>query len=120
MMTLQEEGVLCDSQIRNLFETGAVKTPLPLEKLDEHKRIQTASLDLTLSNEAWRMGKETSRIPVKERIQRADKIDLSRPQRFETEVAYLIKLQEQLALPQELHGFANPKSTCGRDGVLVT
>lgn len=119
-MTLKEEGVLCDKRIRDLLATGAIKAPTTTEVLEKDKRVQTASFDLTLAKEAWRIGKETSRIPVETRIERAEKIDLSQPQRFETGVAYLVKLQEQLELPQGVRGFANPKSTSGRDGLLVT
>ncbi len=120
MINLKEEGVLCDRRIRELLESGAIKTPLTKEEIDKNKRVQTASLDLTLGGEAWRIGRETSRIPVKARIQGSEKIDLSKPQRFEVGVAYLVRLQEQLELPHGMRGFANPKSTSGRDGLLVT
>ena len=46
-------------------------------------------------------------------------IDLSHGAVLETGKVYVIPLQESLALPQHVRGFANPKSTTGRLDVLT-
>jgi len=49
----------------------------------------------------------------------AYKIDLSNSQVLEFGQVYVIPLQESLALPGQVQGFANPKSTTGRLDILT-
>ncbi|MBP9828293.1 2'-deoxycytidine 5'-triphosphate deaminase [Patescibacteria group bacterium] len=83
----------------------------------EAKHIQPASLDLTLSDEIYRM-RGTFLPRVGERVRElvkygsVEKIDLKQP--LERGVAYLCRLNEALVLPTNIHGSANNKSSSGR------
>lgn len=86
------------------------------------KNISPASLDLSLSEEVFRVdGIVQPRLG--ERIENllaclnARPHDLSSP--LELGVVYLAKLNESLALPENVYGFCNPKSSTGRDDVHV-
>ena len=47
------------------------------------------------------------------------KIDLRAGAVLETGCVYLVQVQEELALPQHIHGAANPKSSTGRVDVFT-
>ena len=113
---MTNQGVLPDHEIKQLLTTGVITTP---EAIDYEKRIQPASLDLSLSGEAYRIGRRTSLLPVLERIKRGRAIDLTQPQQLEADVVYLIKLNEAVRFSHDLRAYANPKSTTGRDDLFT-
>ena len=82
-------------------------------------QIQPASMDLRLGNIAYRvqasflpgrsstLGNKIAELKIAE-------YDLSRPTLLETNAVYVVPLLESLALPRDIGGKANPKSTTGR------
>ena len=86
-------------------------------------QIQPASIDLRLDRLAYRV--RASFLPghakVMDRIKAMDglEIDLTGGAVLETGKVYVIPLQEFLALPQQVRGYANPKSSTGRLDVLT-
>ncbi len=86
-------------------------------------QIQPASIDLRLDRLAYRV--RASFLPgsakVMDRIKAMDgpEIDLTGGAVLETGKVYVIPLQEFLALPQPVRGYANPKSSTGRLDVLT-
>lgn len=111
----RDNGILADSDIAALFETGALTCARALD----HDQIQPASLDLRLGGKAYRVrasfmpGPDT---PVAKKLERLKlhEIDLSEGAVLETGCVYIVPLLEGLALPPELSASANPKSSTGR------
>ena len=90
----------------------------------EPDQFQPASLDLRLGRKAYRV--EASFLPGPDRtvMQRVEQlgfqeIDLATGAILEKKSVYLIELQEALALPPDLYGMANPKSSTGRLDILT-
>ena len=113
-----QDGVLSAAEIAALMEAGAIRG-------GDAGRLQPASLDLTLSARAWRV--RASFLPSRARTvaQRLEKgvamqaMDLSEGAVLERGCVYLVELNERLALPDDLIGAANPKSSTGRIDVFV-
>src|ERR1044072_4600567 len=87
-------------------------------------QIQPASLDLRLSNIAYRVRAMFLRGPgatVAERIDelKLHEIDLSDGAVLETNCVYIVPLLESLALPPQIVAAANPKSSTGRLDVFT-
>lgn len=108
-------GVLPSQGIRGLVQGGHI----PATPRVEDRQIQPASLDLRLGHEAHRL--QASFLPgSRSRVEStlADlsmaKLDLSHPTVLEKGCVYLVKLMEELHLPDQLSAKANPKSTTGR------
>lgn len=81
--------------------------------------VQPASLDLTLSKEAYRL--PASVLPLRGESVRdligglaRRSIDLSRPEILDRGKVYLVRLKESLALPAPLGAYTNSKSSVGR------
>lgn len=112
------EGVLPAEMIADLMASGAVAGA-------DAARLQPASLDLTLGARAWRV--RASFLPSAARTVAArledglamQAIDLEAGAVFERGCVYLVELNERLALPDGVQGFANPKSSTGRIDVFV-
>lgn len=112
-------GILPCQSIETLIATGAIVS----ETAFDRDQVQPASLDLRLSDRAWRV--RASFLPglrqVEDRI--ADvamhAIDLSGGYVMEKGCVYIARLQERLSLPQGLIARANPKSSTGRVDVFV-
>ncbi len=82
-------------------------------------QIQPASLDLTLSNEAFRL--PGSLLPLTgERVRdlaaglALERLDLSKPTCLARDGVYLVRLAEALALPAGVEAYCNGKSSTGR------
>jgi len=108
-------GILPAQAIRECIEKGYVRAGLPIED----GQIQPASLDLRLGQVAYRV--QASFLPgkyatVMERIHALHMAehDLTKPTVLEKGCIYIVPLQEQLNLPENISGRANPKSTTGR------
>jgi dCTP deaminase len=113
-------GILPEQFIRAFLRDSVILTANAFEP----GQVQPASLDLRLGNIAYRV--RASFLPgpearVLDRLHQMDayKLDLSSSQVLEFGQVYVIPLQESLALPSQVQGFANPKSTTGRLDILT-
>lgn len=112
---IRTTGILADSDIRELFASGKLKSDAALDP----DQIQPASLDLRLGAKAYRIRASFMPGPgtkVQEKLQRLSlhEIDLSEGAVLETGCVYIVPLMESLALPAEMSASANPKSSTGR------
>lgn len=112
-------GILPCQSIELLIANGAISTDTPFD-LDQ---VQPASLDLRLSDQAWRV--RASFLPGKRKVEdrisdvAMHAIDLSSGYVMEKGCVYIARLQERLSLPKGLIARANPKSSTGRVDVFV-
>jgi dCTP deaminase len=115
-------GVLPDHALEALAHQGAIQSTGPFDE----GQVQPASLDLRLGPYAYRL--RASFLPgegrsVADRLEQSDlrlhRIDLRDRAVLETGCVYLAPLQESLALPPDVGGLANPKSSTGRIDVFV-
>jgi len=112
-------GILPSQSIEALIAGGAITSQTAFDA----DQVQPASMDLRLSDRAWRV--RASFLPgqrlVADRI--ADvamhAIDLSGGVVLERGCVYIAELQERLSLPPGLIARANPKSSTGRVDVFV-
>lgn len=113
-------GVLPDTRLKQLIESGAIQAETPI--LPE--QIQPASLDLRLGASAWRLrasflcgrGRTVSARLADFEMHR---MDLSGGAVLEKGCVYLVPLQERLSLPAGLDAVANAKSSTGRLDLLT-
>lgn len=108
-------GILPSQEIRELIANRKI---LPTQPIDD-SQIQPASMDLRLGNVAYRV--QASFLPsrtstIKSRIDdlKLAEINLTRPALLERGAVFVIPVVETLALPYDISGAANPKSTTGR------
>ena len=113
-------GILPAQSIETLIATGAITSDTPFDA----DQVQPASLDLRLSDRAWRVRASflPGRRKVEERI--ADvamhAVEISGAGVvLEKGCVYITRLQERLSLPKGLIARANPKSSTGRVDVFV-
>lgn len=113
---MMNSTILHDAAIADLF--GG-------QQFDDHQ-IQPASLDLRLGSRAWRL--RASFLPgrgrgVEERLRdpgfTLHSFRLDEGAVLETGCVYLVELQEQLHLPDDVTGLFNPKSSTGRIDVFT-
>ena len=119
----ENTGVLPDKELRRLVAEGAIRPDIELDE----DQIQPASLDLRLSDIAYRI--RASFLPGKNRtvadVLRAPGTELHRLEIpasgavLETGCVYLVPLSEHLRLPPGISGRANPKSSTGRIDVFT-
>lgn len=108
-------GILPDRDIAKLIECGRISADGGVDP----SQIQPASLDLRLGATAWRVrasflpGKSST---VQAKIDRLKmhQIDLTKPTVLEKGCVYIAELMEELKLPADIAGAANPKSSTGR------
>jgi dCTP deaminase len=115
-----DKGILPDRMIATLIRMGAI---IPAAEPDEDQ-IQPASIDLRLGEVAFRV--RASFLPgpdstVAERIDelKLHEIPLGDGAVLETGCVYIVPLLESLALPPDIAGAANPKSSTGRLDVFT-
>jgi dCTP deaminase len=111
----QQQGVLPSQALEALVASGGIRARSPV--LPE--QIQPSSIDLRLGNEAYRvrasfLANGTATVTSKLEQYRLHTIDLTRPAVLEKGCVYIVPLQEELALPSDISGKANPKSSTGR------
>ncbi len=114
------KGILPDWAIRALADAGQL---LPAEPFVD-AQVQPASLDLRLSDRAFRV--RASFLPgpdlrVAERLPdlALHEIDLGDGAVLETGCVYIVPLLERLALPETIAASSNPKSSTGRLDVFT-
>ncbi len=115
------EGVLPSQALRRAIDLGLVDAG---EFKVPAASIQPASVDLHLGDVAYRIRCSflPDRRPVEEHLRDfvVDELDISRTGAvLETNRPYLIPLRERLALPPDIRGKANPKSSTGRLDVFT-
>jgi dCTP deaminase len=108
-------GILPSQEIQNLITRGSI-TATPAINPDH---IQPASLDLRLGDIAHRVRASflpgpNSTVEAKIKQLRMTRVDLTGAPVFEKDCVYIIPLVEELNLPENISGKANPKSTTGR------
>jgi dCTP deaminase len=115
-----EKGILPDRMIAVLAEQGGIRAAYPFAA----GQIQPASLDLRLGAVAYRVrasflpGPGT---PVARRIAvlKLHEFALTEGAVLETGCVYIVPLIESLALPADIAGATNPKSSTGRLDVFT-
>lgn len=108
-------GILPSQEIRELIYHGKIRSGVEISD----DQIQPASIDLRLGNIAHRVQASflpgrTTTIRTKIRDLQLAEIDLTKPALLEKGAVFVIPLIESLALPSDIGGAANPKSTTGR------
>jgi dCTP deaminase len=113
-------GILPSQDIEDLIRRGRILAQGGVDLA----QVQPASLDLRLGNVAHRV--RASFLPgekrsVASKIERygMHTLDLSKPAVLERGCVYIVPLLEDLRLPAEIWGTANPKSTTGRLDIFV-
>jgi dCTP deaminase len=108
-------GILPSQDISNLIARGNIIAQPAINP--DH--IQPASLDLRLGDMAHRVRASflpgpNSTVEAKIKELRMTRVDLTGAPVFEKDCVYIIPLVEELNLPDNISGKANPKSTTGR------
>jgi dCTP deaminase len=108
-------GVLPSQALEQMIASGGIRSRAPI--LPE--QIQPSSLDLRLGAEAYRvrasfLAAGSATVTGKLEQYRLHTLDLTRPAVLEKGCVYIVPLQEELALPGNISGKANPKSSTGR------
>src|SRR3984885_12904646 len=111
----QHTGVLPLQDLERMAAQGHIRSRAPLTP----DQIQPSSIDLRLGSEAYRvrasfLANGAATITSKLEKYRLHTIDLTRPAVLEKGCVYIVPLQEELALPANVSGKANPKSSTGR------
>ena len=113
-------GVLPDQSIQKMIDSATISAQPPI--LSE--QIQPASLDLRLSNTAWRvrasfLSGEERRLADRLKDFEMHKIDLRQGAVLEKGCVYVLPLMESLDLPDDIQAVANAKSSTGRLDLLT-
>jgi dCTP deaminase len=111
----RKTGILPSQEIRELIRNGKIRSSQEITD----GQIQPASMDLRLGNVAYRIQASflpgrSSTIETKIKDLCLAEIDLSKPALLEKDAVFIVPLVESLALPSDIGGKANPKSTTGR------
>ncbi len=109
-MEISRRGALPDSKLRTLMEHGFIIG-------GDADHISPASLDLTLSDEIYTiqglvLPKAGESIRGLLTLMEAAQTSFAQP--LARGVMYLARLNETLALPSQVYGYCNPKSSTGR------
>jgi dCTP deaminase len=113
-------GILPCQSIEELIAAGHVTADPPIAP----EQVQPSSLDLRIGPVAYRirasfLSSRNARVIDKLQDNHLYKIDLTRPAVLERGCAYIAPLIEELNLPADISGKANPKSTTGRLDVFT-
>ena len=109
-MPINKQGTLSDTMLRALIEHGFIMDA-------DQSCIAPASLDLTVSEECYcitglLLPRQGERVRDLLPLMGATPCAIDAPMR--SGKLYLVKLNESLALPTEIYGYCNPKSSTGR------
>src|SRR5579863_688803 len=113
-------GILPSQEISNLIARGNIIAQPAVHP--DH--IQPASLDLRLGDMAHRVRASflpgpNSTVEAKIKELRMTRVDLTGAPVLEKDCVYIVPLLEELHLPENISGKANPKSTTGRLDVFT-
>jgi dCTP deaminase len=112
---VRSRGILPSQGIRSLKDSGGITATPAIQE----QHIQPASLDLRLGDAAHRVRASflpgpNSTVEGKIKELRMGRVDLTGAPILEKNCVYIIPLLEELSLPENISGKANPKSTTGR------
>ena len=113
--------ILVDRELKALCGT-AIQAQDPARPLAD-TQVSPASIDLRLGSQGWRM--RAGFLPGREPVERTicdlalAPIDLAHGAVLERGVAYLVELEETLALPEDLRARFNPRSSTGRCDIFT-
>lgn len=117
---LRTTGILGSQTIREWVSASRIASDIPVEE----RQIQPASLDLRLGAIAYRV--RASFLPgrsatVMDKLERFEmhRIDLTQGAVLEKGCVYIVPLLEEVRLPANVSGTANPKSSTGRLDVFT-
>lgn len=113
-------GILPSQKIAELIERGQISASIPITD----GQIQPSSLDLRLGPRAYRipasfLSSRNARVLDKIEEFHPFEVDLTSPALLERGCIYVAPLLEELRLPADISGRANPKSTTGRLDVFT-
>jgi dCTP deaminase len=113
-------GILPSQAIRELIAKGRIIGNRAISE----EQIQPASLDLRLGDIAHRVQASFlpgpgGKVETKVKQLRMARVDLTSAAVFEKGCVYIVPLLEELDLPRDISGKANPKSTTGRLDVFI-
>ncbi len=116
-MVNRKIGIFPDSLIGDMINGGMIINA-------KKENIGPGSMDLTLSDEAYRVSGIIHPFPgesIESLLEKVNAVDFDflHGLPFEKDVSYLIKLEERLELDQEIHASCNAKSSAGRIGLFV-
>jgi dCTP deaminase len=109
------QGTAEYEDLLHLVATGAIRSATGIAPA----QVQPSSLDLTLATEAYRLPGSLLPLPG-ERVRSLveslalERLDLSRPTCLARNQVYLVRLNEELALPAGHEAYCNGKSSTGR------
>jgi dCTP deaminase len=114
-MTSELSGVLPSQLLEHLIAVGQITANVPILP----DQIQPSSIDLRLGPVAHRVRASflaAGRATVTSKLEQygLHDLDLTKPAVLEKGCVYIIPLEESLALPADISGKANPKSSTGR------
>ena len=111
------DGILPSQEILDFVKTGIISADPEIGE----DQIQPASIDLRLGRRAYRVrasflpGRSTTLLnKATDKGLLTAELDITGPTLIEPNVIYIIPLIESLALPSDVYGISNPKSTTGR------
>ncbi len=121
MGATRKHGILSDTHLKTLIRDGAINADPPVTD----SQVQPASVDLRLGTKAYRLISSflPERSEISARLNVLDlyqselvmyEIDLTQGAILEKGHVYLVPLLERVALPPDVRGKANPKSSTGR------
>lgn len=108
-------GTLSDRMIRSLIADGKIENA-------RDENVNPASLDLSISEETYRVTSSASPVrgqSIRELMEALGATPMNPGDIFEPGTMYLARTEETLALPDDIYGYCNPKSSVARDGLLV-
>lgn len=109
------QGALPSQLIRTMIRAKAIEGARP-------ENVQPSSLDLTLTSEMYRLdGIFLPRVTeqVESIISQLGAASHHTDNPLERDLVYLCRLNETFSLPKQIYGYANPKSSVGRNDVQV-
>ncbi len=111
----RKTGILPSQEVHELIRNRKI---IAIPEI-EASQVQPASIDLRLGEVAYRV--QASFLPSREATTKSKiealklaEIDLRRPTLLERGAVFVIPVRESMALPYDISGAANPKSTTGR------
>jgi dCTP deaminase len=113
-------GILPCQSIEELIAAGHIAGDPPIAP----EQVQPSSLDLRIGPVAYRirasfLSSRNARVIDKLQENHLYKLDLTQPAVLERGCAYIAPLMEEMNLPADISGKANPKSTTGRLDVFT-
>jgi len=111
----KHKGALTDSMIIKMIDGGFIKGA-------NLANVRPSSLDLTVSNEIYEVAgvfQPRTNETVREVLAQISKKKISLDEPLKQGGLYLVRLNETLALPENVYAYCNPKSSSGRIDVHV-